>query len=140
MSDGPGRGLPSFAVIVPMYNERAGAERCVREIAGVLSTVPNRTSLIVVDDGSADGTGSLLATLRTRYMALDVVTHAANRGYGAALVTGAARASASGFDYALFMDSDLTNAPQAAYRGVTDNLQFKLFGGTTITAGMNGRF
>jgi dolichol-phosphate mannosyltransferase len=112
MSDGSGRGLPSFAVIVPMYNERAGAERCVREIAEVLATVPNRTSLIVVDDGSADGTGPVLATLQTRYVPLDVVTHAVNRGYGAALVTGAARAAASGFDYALFMDSDLTNAPQ----------------------------
>ncbi|MBL9200317.1 MAG: TonB-dependent receptor [Opitutaceae bacterium] len=36
--------------------------------------------------------------------------------------------------------NNLTNAPQAAYRGVRDQLQFKLFGGTTITAGVNGRF
>jgi TonB-dependent receptor len=36
--------------------------------------------------------------------------------------------------------NNLTNAPQAAYRGIPDNLQFKLFGGTTITAGVNGRF
>jgi iron complex outermembrane recepter protein len=36
--------------------------------------------------------------------------------------------------------NNLTNAPQSAYRGVPDNLQFKLFGGTTITAGVNGRF
>jgi TonB-dependent receptor len=36
--------------------------------------------------------------------------------------------------------NNLTNAPQAAYRGIPDQLQFKLFGGTTITAGVNGRF
>jgi TonB-dependent receptor len=36
--------------------------------------------------------------------------------------------------------NNLTNAPQAAYRGISDQLQFKLFGGTTITAGVNGRF
>jgi TonB-dependent receptor len=36
--------------------------------------------------------------------------------------------------------NNLTNAPQAAYRGIPDQMQFKLFGGTTITAGVNGRF
>ena len=36
--------------------------------------------------------------------------------------------------------NNLTNAPQSAYRGIPDRMQFKLFGGTTITAGINGRF
>ena len=36
--------------------------------------------------------------------------------------------------------NNLTNAPQAAYRGYPDRMQFKLYGGTTITAGINGRF
>jgi iron complex outermembrane receptor protein len=36
--------------------------------------------------------------------------------------------------------NNLTNAPQAAYRGYRDQMQFKLFGGTAITAGVNGRF
>ncbi|MEO6244063.1 MAG: hypothetical protein ABIQ12_01400, partial [Opitutaceae bacterium] len=36
--------------------------------------------------------------------------------------------------------SNLTNAPQSAYRGIPDRMQFKLFGGTTVTAGVNGRF
>ena len=36
--------------------------------------------------------------------------------------------------------NNLTNSPQSAYRGVPDRLQFKLFGGTTVTAGINGRF
>jgi outer membrane receptor protein involved in Fe transport len=36
--------------------------------------------------------------------------------------------------------NNLTNAPQAAYRGYRDQMQFKLFGGTSITAGVNGRF
>jgi dolichol-phosphate mannosyltransferase len=95
-----------------MYNERAGAERCVREIVTVLSAVPNRAALIVVDDGSSDGTAAVLDGMRAQHPALDVVTHPANRGYGAALVTGAARAGMLGFDYGLFMDSDLTNDPR----------------------------
>ncbi len=36
--------------------------------------------------------------------------------------------------------NNLTNAPQSAYRGYSDRTQFKLFGGTTVTAGVNGRF
>ncbi|MBI5766500.1 MAG: TonB-dependent receptor [Verrucomicrobia bacterium] len=36
--------------------------------------------------------------------------------------------------------NNVTNAPQAAYRGIPDQMQFKLFGGTTVTAGVNGRF
>jgi dolichol-phosphate mannosyltransferase len=95
-----------------MFNERTGAERCVREIARVLSTVPNRVSLIIVNDGSADGTAEVLAAMRAPHPALEVVTHSSNRGYGAALATGAARAAALGFEYALFMDSDLTNDPR----------------------------
>ena len=112
MSDDAGAGLPGFAVIVPMFNEREGAGRCVREIAAVLDAMPNRTALIAVDDGSGDGTAAILRELAERHPALDVVTHPANRGYGAALVTGAARAAGRGFDYALFMDSDLTNDPR----------------------------
>ncbi len=36
--------------------------------------------------------------------------------------------------------NNLTDAPQSAYRGIPDRMQFKLYGGTTITAGVNGRF
>lgn len=111
-NDEPDSGLPSFAAVVPMYNERTGAERCVREILKVLSALPNRVSLIVVDDGSGDGTGEVLEEMRMQHHALDVVTHTTNRGYGATLVTGAARAATLGFEYVLFMDSDLTNDPR----------------------------
>jgi len=104
--------LPGFAVVVPMFNEQVGAERCVREILTVLATLSNRTALITVNDGSTDRTGDLLAGLSREYEALDVVTHTVNRGYGAGLVTGGIRASARGFEYALFMDSDLTNSPK----------------------------
>ncbi|MBI5692286.1 MAG: TonB-dependent receptor [Verrucomicrobia bacterium] len=36
--------------------------------------------------------------------------------------------------------NNLTDAPQSAYRGVKEHLQFKLYGGTTVTAGISGRF
>lgn len=104
-------GRPSFGVVVPMFNEAPGAARCVREIGRVLDGLPNRTALIVVDDGSSDGTAGQLGALRRERPALDVVAHASNQGYGAALRTGTRRVAQLGLDYALFMDSDLTNSP-----------------------------
>jgi dolichol-phosphate mannosyltransferase len=103
--------LPSFAVVIPMYNEKAGAGDCVRKVCAELARMGQRTSLIVVNDGSSDGTGELLAGFQRDEPALIVVTHPANRGYGAALCTGVRRAVEEGFDYVLFMDSDLTNNP-----------------------------
>jgi dolichol-phosphate mannosyltransferase len=110
--DLPEGGNPSFSVVVPIFNERLGAQRCVREIARALDGLPNRTALIVVDDGSRDGTAAILKDLTRICAGLEVITHPVNRGYGAALVTGAARAAERGLDYVLFMDSDLTNSPE----------------------------
>jgi dolichol-phosphate mannosyltransferase len=103
--------LPSFAVIIPMYNEECGAEACIRRVCAQLSKLPHRASLMVVDDGSKDRTREILNILETAEQKLTVITHAENRGYGAALCTGIRSAAKRGFDYVLFMDSDLTNDP-----------------------------
>lgn len=103
--------LPSFAVIIPMYNEKSGAQTCIRQVCAQLSLMPHRANLIVVNDGSKDGTKEVLATIEPVEQKLIVVTHPQNRGYGAAIRTGIRRAAEGGFDYALFMDSDLTNDP-----------------------------
>lgn len=108
---GQSNAVPAFVVIIPMYNEEAGAEACVRQVISVLAALPERTALITVNDGSADRTGEILDTLASRHAKLIVVAHPQNRGYGAALQTGSAKAAAEGFAYALFMDSDLTNDP-----------------------------
>jgi dolichol-phosphate mannosyltransferase len=67
--------------------------------------------LSVVDDGSTDGTGDILAAAAAEAPTLLRATHPTNRGYGAALQTGVAQAAAAGLEYVLFMDSDLTNDP-----------------------------
>jgi dolichol-phosphate mannosyltransferase len=102
---------PSFCVVVPMYNEEAGAAACVREVCAVLDTLPQRSVLVVVEDGSRDATGQILEALAPNHPKLHLVRHAQNRGYGRALRTGVEWASRNGYDYALFMDSDLTNNP-----------------------------
>ena len=95
-----------------MYNEEDGAERAVREVVAALERDSRRSALIAVDDGSRDGTAGVLSRLVPVLDRLICVRHDVNRGYGAALQTGAREAAVRGFDYALYMDSDLTNSPE----------------------------
>lgn len=101
-----------FCVVIPMYNEELGAEQCIRRVCSVLATIPWRNKLVVVNDGSKDRTPDILARMAGEFPALMVVEHVKNSGYGSALRTGASSAEAAGFEYVLFMDSDLTNDPQ----------------------------
>lgn len=101
----------SVAVVIPMYDEEAGAEACVAEVCRELAALPVPSRLIVVDDGSRDRTAAVLERAAADRPLVRVVRHEANRGYGAALRTGVEAAAEEGFEYVLFMDSDLTNSP-----------------------------
>jgi glycosyltransferase involved in cell wall biosynthesis len=105
---GPG---PSFAVVIPMFNEEAGAEECVARVCRELERLSQRCRLIAVNDGSRDETGAVLERLAAQEPLLRLVTHGQNQGYGAALRTGVTTAHQDGLAYVLFMDSDLTNSP-----------------------------
>lgn len=101
-----------YAAVVPMYDEEANAERCVRAVsAAVVATDPPGV-VVVVDDGSRDRTREILRGLKSEFPALVVVEHEGNRGYGTALVTAAREAHRLGLGYALFMDADLTTDPK----------------------------
>lgn len=104
---------PSLAVVVPVYNEGDSIETGLRAIAATTATLPGRCTVIAVDDGSADASRTILERLAAELgdQALEVELHEHNQGYGAALRSGAARARREGFDYAAFIDSDLTNPP-----------------------------
>jgi dolichol-phosphate mannosyltransferase len=87
----PAAGVPRRApdvtvtVLAPAYNEEEVIESFVRRVAARLG---HGAELLVVDDGSVDGTGGILARLSEHLPQLRVVTHVENRGMGAALVSG----------------------------------------------------
>jgi dolichol-phosphate mannosyltransferase len=108
--------LPPLAVVIPMFNEEQGAQTCVEAVTAVLESAPGDARLIAVDDGSADGTPRLLDELARRHPLLTVVHHEVNKGYGAALRTGAEAAREQNRPWVLFMDSDLTNPPADVLR------------------------
>jgi glycosyltransferase involved in cell wall biosynthesis len=99
---------PDLAVILPAFNESGGIEDTLRRIRDVLATFPGTTEVIVVDDGSTDGTGALAAAAGVR-----VITHPWNRGYGAALKTGILGTTAPAI---MIMDADCTYPPDAIPR------------------------
>lgn len=91
------RGL-TIAVVVPAFNE-------AEAIASTVRTIPSWVDrVVVVDDASRDATARLARRARRR--AIDVVRHPANRGVGAAIVTGYRRVLALGLDVAVVMAGD----------------------------------
>jgi dolichol-phosphate mannosyltransferase len=103
--------MPKLAIVIPMYNEERGVERCVRAVCKVLSEKLPESKLFVVNDGSKDKTLSILQKLSEEKLPMQIVSHSPNRGYGGAILAGVRAADAANYEFALFMDSDLTNDP-----------------------------
>jgi len=93
-----------LSVVVPVFNERNTVAEILRRMRGV--DLPLDLEILVVDDGSTDGTGKVLAALEDS--TVRVLAHAANQGKGAALRT--ALAAARG-DLVLIQDADLEYDP-----------------------------
>ena len=93
-----------ISVVMPCFNERA----TVREIVARVLAQPFDIELIVVDDGSSDGTREILAALAAEHPAVRVCLQPVNQGKGAALHRGFREATG---DVVLIQDADLEYDP-----------------------------
>lgn len=93
----------SLSVILPAYNEAQVIASTVSTIREVLSAWGTDFEIIVVNDGSTDQTGEIIAALAVNDPRIRFVTHPVNQGYGAALVSGFAEATR---ELTFFMDAD----------------------------------
>jgi len=115
-----------LSLVVPAYNERDNLAPLLAEIAAALSG--RRYEVIVVDDGSTDGTLEVLKTLRRQYPALRILAFERNAGQTAAFAAGFRAAAAP---IVVTLDADLQNDPADIPR-LVETLQHS---GVTAVAG-----
>ena len=92
-------------IAIPVYNERKYVERVLNQIRSF------HPDLLVVDDGSTDGTSEVLASLAEKGVTR-VIRHETNRGYGQSLIDAFSYADEHGYDWVITMDCDEQHEPE----------------------------
>jgi len=95
-------------IIVPTLNERAN----LRELCEGIRTHVPAADVLVVDDGSSDGTAELARALGTELGRIDVIERGRRLGIGSAYREGFARGLAQDYDRLVSMDADLSHEPR----------------------------
>ena len=99
-----------MTVVVPTFNEAENLPELARRLFAL--DIPN-AKLIVVDDGSLDGTGKVATDLAKQLDGrIEVIQRDRKMGLGTAYVAGFSRALTDGADFVLQMDADLSHAPE----------------------------
>ncbi len=94
---------PTLSILMPVYNEHATLQACL----DLVLKSPYPSEIIIVDDGSTDGTRQILAGLKNTKVR--VIMHDHNQGKGAAVRTALSHAKS---DYVLIQDADLEYDPE----------------------------
>jgi len=100
-------------VVLPTYNERENLTTVVTLARSALATCdpPVSGAVLIVDDGSPDGTGELADQLAREHADVRVLHRARKGGLGGAYLAGFDEALANGADFVLEMDADLSHDP-----------------------------
>lgn len=129
MVDSPRPELPvTLSILMPVFNEEATLATAVKRVLDV--DYPCDIELVIVNDGSTDGTVRVLDALVDPR--INRVEHPVNRGKGAAISTAAAAASGS---YVIMCDADLEYAPEeipALLKPVLDGETDVVYGNRTF--------
>jgi len=112
-------------IVMPLYNEAA-------TLGGVLDEVRHyaRAPMVVVNDGSTDGSAEILAAASSRLPDIHVVTHAVNEGYGRSLIDGFRYAVDRGFDVAVTIDCDRQHEPRLIPAFLDESRRFDIVSGS----------
>lgn len=96
-------------VIIPTYNEIEN----ISKITEAVLSIEGQYDILVIDDGSPDGTGEEVKKLQTQYpQRLHLIERSGKLGLGTAYVTGFKWALENGYDYIFEMDADFSHNPQ----------------------------
>lgn len=96
-------------VIIPTYNEKENIEAIIKAVINL----PVAFDVLVIDDGSPDGTADIVKTLMAEYTErVHIVERAGKQGLGTAYIAGFKWAIVHGYDYIFEMDADFSHNPQ----------------------------
>jgi len=99
------RKISKLSVVIPVYNETNTIEQIIQKVKAVKLS----SEIIVVDDGSTDGTKQKLKKVQKTDKKLKIIFHKRNQGKGMAIRTGIKTASG---DYTVIQDADLEYDPE----------------------------
>ena len=108
-------------VIIPTYNEKENVEQIIRAVL----TQEHPFHVLIIDDGSPDGTAAIVERLMATEFAdeLHLIKRAGKLGLGTAYITGFRWAIEKGYDYIFEMDADFSHDPHdlpRLYRACAD--------------------
>jgi len=98
-------------VCLPTYNERENVEAMLRRLGEVFAESGLDARVLVIDDGSPDGTGEIVERLAAELPFVDVLHRRRKEGLGPAYIAGFRRALADGAELILEMDCDFSHDP-----------------------------
>ncbi|GAA4313039.1 polyprenol monophosphomannose synthase [Mucilaginibacter gynuensis] len=100
--------MPDSIVIIPTYNEKENIERMIRKVF----SLPHDFHILIVDDGSPDGTQQIVEQLQTEYAdKLFMETRKGKQGLGTAYIHGFKWCIARHYDFVFEMDADFSHNP-----------------------------
>lgn len=99
--------VPKTIVIVPTYNEKENIQKIITE---VLALDP-QIDMLIVDDGSPDGTGEIVRRLQQDQSRIHLITRSGKLGLGTAYITGFKWGIQRGYEYLIEMDADFSHPP-----------------------------
>jgi dolichol-phosphate mannosyltransferase len=103
--------LPGAWLILPTYNEAENVEAMLRAALAQLASTGVEHTILVVDDGSPDGTGELADRMAAEHPEVRVMHRPAKQGLGRAYLAGFEEALSGGADLILEMDADFSHDP-----------------------------
>src|SRR3954471_5161278 len=103
--------MPAAWLVLPTYNEAENVERIVRAALPQLASAADDPHILIVDDGSPDGTGDIADRLAAEFAEVEVLHRTAKEGLGRAYLAGFERGLASGGELGLGKDADFSHHP-----------------------------
>jgi len=120
-------------VVVPTYNEADN----VPQLLPTILKLGDHFNVLVVDDGSPDGTAKLVKELQKAEPRIHLIERAGKMGLGTAYVAGFKYALANGFDFVFEMDADFSHDPQELPHLLEKAQTYDLVIGSRYISGVN---